>query len=203
MKLYFSPGACSMSPHIVLQESGLPFTTEKVDLRKKVTATGADYLAINPKGYVPALLLDDGTLLTEGPAIIQYVADQVAGKGLVPLAGTVPRYQLMSWLNFISMEVHRHYSPLFTPAASDEMKAGAIENLKKRFGYLDTVLAKNNYLMGEAYSIADAYLFTVLNWSNFISFDMAPWPALQAFSARVAGRPAVQAALEAEGLLKK
>lgn len=202
MKLYFSPGACSLSPHIVLHESGLAFSTERVDLRHKRTAGGADYLGINPKGFVPALELDDGTVLTEGPAIVQYLADQAGAKALAPVAGSLARYQLMGWLNFIATEVHKTYTPLFNPAASADMKGAARATLGKRFGYLDQVLAAQDYLMGARYSVADAYLFTVLNWSNVVGLDMAPWPALQAFSARVAARPAVQAALAAEGLLK-
>jgi glutathione S-transferase len=203
MKLYFSPGACSMSPHIVLRESGLPFTTEAVDLRKKVTASGADYLAINPKGYVPALELDDGTVLTEGPAIVQYLADQVPGKQLAPAPGSVARYQLMGVLNFIATEVHKAFSPLFNPAASEDTKAAALAALARRFAYLDTELAARPYLMGEQFGVADAYLFTILNWSHFVALDLAPWPALQAFLARVGAREAVQGAMRAEGLLKE
>jgi glutathione S-transferase len=201
MKLYVSPGACSLSPHIVLRESGLAFTTEKVDLRAKRTASGADYLAINPKGYVPALETDEGVLLTEGPAIVQYVADKVPAKGLAPAAGSMARYQLAEWLNFISTEVHKNYSPLFNPAASEDMKSSARDNLNKRYTYLDGILAQRDYLLGATYSVADAYLFVVTNWARPVKLDLAPYPQLQAFYARVGARPAVQDALRAEGLI--
>jgi glutathione S-transferase len=201
MKLYFSPGACSLSPHIVLRESGLAFTTEKVDLRAKRTASGADYLAINPKGYVPALETDEGVLLTEGPAIVQYVADKVPAKGLAPAAGSMARYQLVEWLNFISTEVHKSYSPLFNPAASEDMKSSARDNLNKRYTYLDGILAERDYLLGATFSVADVYLFVVTNWAHPVKLDLTSYPRLQAFQARVGARPAVQDALRAEGLI--
>lgn len=200
MKLYFSPGVCSLSPHIVLEESGLPFETEQVDLRKKTTASGADYSEINPKGYVPALVLDNGVLLTEGPAIVQYLADQVPDKQLAPANGTLARYQLQSWLTFIGTEVHKSFTPFFKPDSTPEMKDAARANLERRLGYINTELAGREYLLPEGYSVADIYLFVVLGWSRLIKLDLTPWPQLQAFQARVGARPAVQRALKAEGL---
>jgi glutathione S-transferase len=202
MKLFISPGACSLSPHIVLLEAGLDFTTEQVDLRKKVTAAGADYLAVNPKGYVPALDLGDGVVLTEGPAIVQYVADLAPARKLVPPPGSLERYQLIEWLNFISAEIHKSFGPLFTPGASEDMKLAARASLAKRFGYIELVLAGRDYLMGAQFSVADAYLFTVANWAGVVHFDLAPYPQLRALIARVAARPAVQQALRDEGLLQ-
>lgn len=200
MKLYFAPGVCSLSPHIVLEESGLPFETEQVDLRKKTTATGADYNAVNPKGYVPALVLDNGVLLTEGPAIVQYLADQVPDKQLAPANGTLARYQLQSWLTFIGTEVHKNFTPFFKPDSTPEMKAVAQANLVNRLGYINTELAGREYLLPEGYSVADIYLFVVLGWAKVIKLDLTPWPQLQALQARVGARPAVQRALKAEGL---
>jgi glutathione S-transferase len=200
LKLYFAPGVCSLSPHIVLEESGLPFETEQVDLRKKTTATGADYNAVNPKGYVPALVLDNGVLLTEGPAIVQYLADQVPDKQLAPANGTLARYQLQSWLTFIGTEVHKNFTPFFKPDSTPEMKAVAQANLVNRLGYINTELAGREYLLPEGYSVADIYLFVVLGWAKVIKLDLTPWPQLQALQARVGARPAVQRALKAEGL---
>jgi glutathione S-transferase len=201
MKLYFSPGACSLSPHIILQETGLPFTTEKVDLRSKQTASGADYLGINPKGYVPALVTDDGVLLTEGPAIVQYLADQVPDKRLAPAHGSIERYQLISWLNFIGTEIHKNYSPMFNPAASDEAKSNAKQNLAKRYAYVERMLEGRAYLVGTGFTVADGYLFVVTNWAGMLKLDMSPFPNIAAFQKRVAGRPAVQQAMKAEGLI--
>ena len=199
MKLFIKPGACSLSPHIILEEAGLPYETEVVDLAKKVTASGADYLAINPKGYVPALQLDSGEVLTEGPAIVQYLADQVPQKNLAPANGTLARYHLQSWLTFIGTEIHKNYSPFFNPAAPAEMKGIARANLQRRLGYVNEQLAGKDYLLGQ-FSVADAYLFVVVNWSGFVQLDLSGWPNLTAFMARMAARPAVQAALKAEGL---
>lgn len=201
MKLYFSPGACSLSPHIVLLEAGLPFTTERVNIRKKQTASGADFTAINPKGYVPALELDDGAVLTEGPAIVQYLADLAPEKQLAPAAGTAEHYQLVEWLNYIGTELHKSYSPLFNPAAGDDAKASARSLLAKRFGYVAQVLEGRDYLVGGRFSVADAYLFTVANWAAVVQFDLSAWPALTAYQARIAARPAVQQAMRDEGLL--
>ena len=200
MKLFYKPGACSLSPHIVLEESGLPYESESVDLKTKVTASGADFYAINPKGYVPALLLDSGELLTEGPAIVQYLADQVPAKRLAPANGTLERYRLQSWLTFIGTELHKSFSPFFNPAAGDDWKTIARANLERRLAYTDAQLAGKSYLLGEDFTVADAYLFTVLSWAKFIKLDLAQWPNLAAYQARVAARPKVQAALKAEGL---
>lgn len=200
MKLYFSPGVCSLSPHIVLEESGLAYDTEQVDLRTKITATGADYSAVNPKGYVPALELDNGVLLTEGPAIIQFLADQVPDRQLAPANGTLARYQMQSWLTFIGTELHKSFTPFFKPDSTPDMKAAAQANLKQRLGYVNTELAGREYLLPEGYSVADIYLFVVLSWARVIKLDLTPWPQLQAFQARVGARPAVQRTLKAEGL---
>jgi glutathione S-transferase len=201
MKLYFSPGACSLSAHIALLEAGLAFTTERVDLRKKLTASGADYTAINPKGYVPALELDDGAVLTEGPAIVQYIADQAPAKQLAPAAGSAEHYQLLEWLNFIGTELHKNFGVLFNPGAGDDAKAQARALLGKRFGYVAQMLEGRDYLVGGRFSVADGYLFTVANWAAVVRFDLSPWPLLQAFQQRIAARPAVQQALRDEGLL--
>ncbi|MFB9243916.1 glutathione transferase GstA [Massilia antarctica] len=202
MKLYFSPGACSLSPHIVLLEAGLAFTTDSVDLRKKVTASGADFSAINPKGYVPALETDQGMLLTEGPAIVQYLADLAPEKKLAPAAGTPERYVLAEWLNFISTELHKNFSPLFRPNVGEELGSYARANLTARFGYVERMLKGRDYLTGAQFTVADAYLFTVLNWANVLKFDMSAFPLVQAFQKRVGERPMVQQALRDEGLLK-
>jgi glutathione S-transferase len=200
MKLFLKPNACSLSPHIVLEESGLPYETEAVDLKTKITASGANYYEINPKGYVPALLLDDGTLLTEGPAIVQFIADQAADRNLAPANGTVERYQVQSWLTFIGTELHKSFSAFFNPAASDEWKANVKVRLESRLAYIDEHLAGKSYLMGDTFSVADAYLYTVLRWSPVAALDLSQWPAIVAFQARMAARPAVQEALAAEGL---
>lgn len=201
MKLFLKPGACSLSPHIVLEEAGLKYETEVVDLQTKVTASGADYWKINPKGYVPALQFDNGDVITEGPAIIQYLADQVPGKKLAPANGTIERYKLQGWLTFIGTEIHKTFSPFFNPATPAEWKAMCRANLERRFGYVAEQLAGQDYLMGADFSIADAYLFTVMGWAKYIELDLSQWPALAAYQARVAARPAVVAAMKAEGLL--
>ena len=200
MKLYYKPGSCSLSPHIVLEETGLPYEVEAVDLKNKTTASGADFTHTNPKGYVPALVLDSGELLTEGAAIVQYLADQAPEKKLAPANGTLARYQLQSWLNFIASELHKSCTPFFNPASGDAWKAAARTNLERRLGYINDELASKPYLMGDDFSVADAYLFTVLSWMGFIKMDLSPWTNLTAFQARVAARPAVQAVLKAEGL---
>ena len=202
MKLYFSPGACSLSPHIVLLETGLPFSTERVDLGKKRTAGGADFRSINPNGYVPALELENGIVLTEGPAIVQYLADLAPQTGLLPAVGQVERYQALGWLNYISTELHKNYSPLFKPDASDDMRANARKMLALRFSHVASHLEGRDFLAGSQFSVADAYLFTVLGWADVVKFSLADWPQLQAFRERIGARPAVQAALRAEGLLK-
>jgi glutathione S-transferase len=202
MKLYFSPGACSLSPHIVLIEAGLPFTAVRVDTKTKKTATGADYFAINSKGAVPALQLDDGRVLTEGPAIVQYLADLAPTSKLAPPAGTWERYQLAEILNYLTSEVHKAYGPLFNPAASAEVKETALTNLGKKFDWLSGFLGDKQYSLGSTFTCADAYLFTLLNWTGFLKIDLGKWPVLAAFHARVAQRPKVQETLKAEGLIK-
>lgn len=199
MKLFISPGACSLSPHIVLQEAGLNFTIEKVNLKTKLTESGANFQEINPKAYVPALLLDSGELLTEGPAIVQYLADLVPEKNLAPANGTLARYELQAWLNYISTELHKSFVAFFHHG-SDDWKAVSKENLATRYAYVDAHLAKQPYLMGENFSVADAYLFTVTRWLRVSKLDLAAWPHLAAFQTRMAERPAVHAVLKAEGL---
>ena len=201
MKLFLKPGSCSLASHIVLEEIGRPYDTETVDLAKKLTASGADFWAINPKGYVPALLLDDGDLLTEGPAILQYLADLAPELQLAPANGSKARYQLQSWLTFIGTEVHKNFSPFFNPAATPEMKDLARANLQRRLGYVNDQLAGRDFLMGDTFSVADAYLFTVVGWAKFVQLDLSAWPHLIAFQGRVAARPATQRALQAEGLI--
>ena len=201
MKLYYSPGACSLSPHIVLREAGLDFEMERVDLKSKKTEHGNDYLEINPKGYVPAVRLDDGELLTEGPAIVQYLADRVPDRKLAPAAGTMERVRLQEWLNFISTELHKSHSPLFNPAAPEEWKTWMRDLIGRRLALVAKQLEGRDYLLGD-FSVADAYLFTVLSWGRFVNVDTSAWPVIGAYQARMAARPAVQAALKAEGLLK-
>ena len=202
MKLYISPGSCSLSPHIVLREAGLPFDAELVDLRAKKTKSGADYSTINPKGYVPALQLDDGQILTEGVAIVQYLADKKPESKLAPAAGTIERYRLQEWLTFVSSEIHKTFSPLFGATTPDAYKAIAKEKLATRFGWLDKELASRTFLMGDAFTVADAYLFTVLRWSKPMDIDLGVYPKLKAYFDRIRERPAVKAALEAEAALK-
>ena len=202
VKLYYSPGACSLSPHIVAREAGLNVDLVKTDLKTKQFDGGGDFTAVNSKGYVPALQLDDGQVLTEGPAIIQYLADQKPDAGLVPKAGTMERYRLQEWLNYITSELHKSFSPLFNPATTPEGKDAAKVYLDKRFGYVAKQLEGKSYLMGEKFSVADAYLFTVANWGQWVGVDLAQWPNVKAHHARVAARPKVQETLKAEGLLK-
>ncbi len=201
MKLYFSPGACSLSPHIVLNEAGLAHTIERVNFGTKLTASGADFKAINPKGSVPALQLDDGNVLTEGAVIVQYLADLVPGKNLAPAVGTMPRYRLMETLNFISTELHKSFSPLFNPAATDAAREAAIKHLQPRISFISRQLGDEDYLGGKQFTVADAYLFVVLSWSARVKLSLADWPNIQAFLTRVAARPAVHAAMVAEGLI--
>lgn len=203
MKLYFSPGACSLSPHIVLREAGLPFETDQVHLGSKQTKSGIDFRTVNPKGYVPALKLDDGEVLTEGPAIVQLVADQVPDKKLVPPAGTRERYRLQEWLNFISTELHKGFGPLFNSKTPDEYKQMARDSLAIRFDFVSKTFEDGRkYLTGDTFTVADAYLFTVLRWTKVVHYDLAKWPLLGEYLERVTARPAVQAALQAEGLIK-
>jgi glutathione S-transferase len=202
MKLYYSPGACSLSPHIVLREAGLPFELEHVDLKTKKTKAGGDFLAVNPKGQVPVLVLDGGETLTEGPAIVQYLADHKPGAGLAPGAGTMPRYQLMEWLNYITSELHKSLGALFAPTTPDGWKKLVKDGLDAKLKHVEKQLGDKPYLLGTNFSVADAYLFTILNWTNFLKIDLAPYPKLVAYQQRVAARPKVQEALKAEGLAK-
>jgi glutathione S-transferase len=202
MKLFHSPGACSLSPHIVLREAGFTFTLVKVDLATKKTADGGDYLTVNSKGAVPALQLDDGQVLTEGPAIVQYLADQKPESGLAPRAGTFARYRLMEMLNYITSEIHKGFSPLFNPKLPAEWKEVTLAALAKKFDWLSTQLAGKTFLLGDTFTVADAYLFTVLGWTKPTKIDLGKWPVLAAYHAHIAQRPKVQEAMRAEGLLK-
>lgn len=201
MKLYFSSSACSLSPHIALREAELDFQLVKVDLRnRKLSSDGSDFTKINPKGYVPVLELDDGTRLTEGPAIVQYLADQKPESGLAPRPGTMERYRLQEWLTFINSELHKGFSPLFKPNTPDDYKAVTRENLRGRLAFVAEHLAKNDFLLGDGFSVADGYLFTVLNWTQWTGIDLVEWPSLVTFQERVGSRPAVKAALAAEAV---
>ena len=202
MKLYYSPGACSLSPHIVMREAGLAFEPVMAPTKTHKLQDGTDYYTINPLGYVPMLELDDGTRLREGPAIVQYIADLAPTKNLAPAAGTLQRYRLQEWLTFIGTEMHKGYSPLFNPAMPEEAKTIFKDKLKSRFQWLDGQLADKQYLMGEHFSVADGYLFTVTNWTKPTGVDISDFANLQAWHARVGSRPAVQEAMKAEGLLK-
>jgi glutathione S-transferase len=203
MKLYFSPGACSLSPHIVLRELGLSFDLVKVDLTAKTTADGEDFKVINPKGYVPTIKTDDGHVLTEGPAIVQYLADLKPEMQLAPPNGSFERSQLQEMLNFVSTEIHKSFSPLFNAAMPDAAKEIYMGKLRQRYGELDVILAKRDYLMGAQFSVADAYLYTVLRWGHYFKIDLNEWPALARFFARVDARPAVKAAVDVEAAAKK
>ena len=203
MKLYYSSGACSLSPHIVLCESGLPFEAISAPTKTHKLADGTDYYTINPLGYVPLLELDDGRRLHEGPAIVQYIADLVPAKQLAPANGTFERYKLQEWLTLIGTELHKGgFSFLFNPATPAEFKPVLLERLHGRLKWVDGELAGKQYLLGDNFSVADPYLFTVTNWAPFLSVDLSGYPNLLAFRARVAARPAVQTAMKAEGLLK-
>ncbi|MEZ5776363.1 MAG: glutathione transferase GstA [Hyphomicrobiaceae bacterium] len=200
MKLYYSPGACSLSPHIVLNETGQKFEIEQVDLGTKKTKSGADFLKINPKGYVPALVLDSGEVLTEGPAIVQYLADQKPGSGLAPENGTLARYKLQEWLNFITSEMHKSMGALFSKELDDKGKDVMRGLVARRLAYLDQHLAKNDYVMGKDFTVADAYLFTVLGWGQYVGVDIGKYANVSAYAARIGARPKVAATLKAEGL---
>jgi glutathione S-transferase len=201
MKLYYSPAACSLAPHIVLRETGLPFTLEKVDTGKHLTQAGTDYYAINPKGQVPLLQLDDGQLLSEGPVIVQYIADQARATTLMPAAGSVERYRVMEWQNYITSELHKGFSPLFNSEFDAKAKATLRALLRKKYEWVDSRLAGRDHLTGEAFTAADAYLFVVTAWAKFVDLDLSGLPNLDAFLKRVSARPAVREALKAEGLL--
>lgn len=198
MKLYYAPDTCSLSPHIVLRELELEFELVKVDNRSKLTADGRDFRTINPKGYVAALELDDGQILTEGPAIVQYLADSKPEKGLAPPAGSWARVRLQEWLNLITSEIHAGSAPLFNATLPEDVKAIFREKLFRQFDLLAAALNEKTYLTGSTFSVADAYLFTVLGWCKFFSFDLQRWPALSAYMEMISARPAVQAALLAE-----
>jgi glutathione S-transferase len=202
MKLYYSPGACSLSPHIVLRESGLAFELVLASTKTHKLQDGTDYYTINPKGYVPLLELDNGERLTEGPVILQYIADQVPDKKLAPPYGTMARYRLQEWLNFLTSEIHKGFGNVFNPAMPEEGKAAARTRVAMRLQWVDQQLEGKQYLMGEAFSLPDAYLFTVANWSPYTGVDISGLKNLTAYQARMAARPAVQAAMKAEGLLK-
>lgn len=201
MKLYYFNGACSLSPHIVAVEAGIPVTLVKANLKNKTAADGSDFTKINSKGAVPALQLDDGRVLTEGPAIVQYLADLKPETNLAPKFGTFERYQLMELLNYITSELHKSFSPLFSPATTAEMRETIISQLGKKFDWLVSSLGAKQFLMGDTFTVADAYLFTILNWSNYVKVDLSPWPTLVDYQARIAARPKVREALQAEGLL--
>ena len=201
MKLFYSPGACSLSPHIALLEAGLPFTLQKVDLKDKKIELGEDFNGVNGKGYVPALQLDDGQVMTEGPVIVQYIADQRPASGLAPPAGTKDRYKLQEWLNFVTSEIHKPMGSLFNPAQTADWKAAVKTTLTKRLDWLSGQIEGKQYLMGDKFSVADGYLFTVLGWAKYVGFDLEKWPAIQQYLARVGQRPKVIEAMKAEGLL--
>jgi glutathione S-transferase len=202
MKLYYAPGACSMAPHIVLHEAGIDATIEKVDLRAKKTESGADFLKINPKGYVPALQLDDGSVLTEAAVIMQYLADRAPGAKLAPPNGTMERYRLQEMLNFITSELHKAFSPLFDPSLPEPARKPILDRIGKRLDLVEKQLEGKQYLFGDAFTIADAYLATIVNWSGHVTLDLSKWPNIKAYRKRVLDRPGAKAVLKAEGLSK-
>jgi glutathione S-transferase len=202
MKLYYSPGACSLSPHIALLEAGLPYDLVKVDVRAKKLENGDDYLAVNPKGQVPALRLDSGEVVTEGPVIVQMIADRVSDKHLAPARDSAERYKLLEWLNFITTELHKNFSPLFNPAIPDDVKAFFRDRIMGKFKYTDGQLAGRDYLMGKQFTVADGYLYAMLRWADAHKLDLSALPNLTAYKARVDARPKVQEALVKEGLAK-
>lgn len=201
MKLYYKAGACSLSPHIALREAGIEFEMEAVDLQTKRTESGANFMQVNGKGYIPALQLDNGKVLTEGAAIVQYIADLKPESGLAPTNGSEARYELQSWLSFISTELHKPMGSLFNPTQSEDWKAAAKTLLSKRLNWLVVEMGEREYLLGEHFTVADGYLFTVLGWAAPVGFSLEPWPSLQAYRARIAARPKVIEALKAEGLI--
>ena len=203
MKLYYAPGACSLSPHIVAREAGINIDLQKVNTKDKTMEGDGDFWKVNPRGYVPVLELDDGQRLTEGPAIVQYLADQKPETGLAPKAGTLERYRLQEWLNFLTSEVHKQFSPLFKPNTPEDYKPIAKQNIATRFDWLDQQLAGKDYLMGKQFTVADAYLFVLTNWTKPTQIDLSKWPNIAAFNKRVAARPKVKQAMQAEGLLPK
>ena len=202
MKLYYAPGACSLSPHIVAREVGLPVQMQKIDNKAKTIDGGGDYWQVNGKGYVPALELDNGEVLTEGPAIVQYIADRKPESGLAPKAGTLERVRLQEWLNFLTSEIHKGFSPLFSPETPEDYKPVARKRLAGRFDWLSGQLDGRPFLMGERFTVADGYLFTLLGWIPFVGMKLEDWPVLKAWRERISSRPAVREALKAEGLVK-
>jgi glutathione S-transferase len=202
MKLYYAPGACSLASHIALYETDLPFQIDKFNVPAKKTESGEDFLNINPKGYVPTIQMNDGNILTEGAAILQYIADQKPDSGLAPRAGTLERYRLQEWLTYIGTEIHKSFSPLFNKDAAAEVKNYARDLLGKRLGYVETQLTQHPYLMGNSFTVADAYLFVVMSWSSHVGFDLGPYSNIKAYMARIVMRPSVQAAMKAEGLIQ-
>jgi len=202
MKLYYSPGACSLSPHIALLEAGLPYDLVKVDLRAKKLENGDDFLKINPKGQVPALAFDSGELVTEGPVIVQMIADKASAKNLAPARDSAERYKLQEWLNFITTEVHKSFGPLFSPVLADDAKTFFKDRVMTKFKYIEGQLPGHDYLMGTQFTVADGYLFTMLCWADRMKFDLSALPNLLAYQARVGARPKVQEALTKEGLMK-
>jgi len=203
VKLYFSPGACSLAPHILLNEAGYAYETEKVDLAAKKTASGGDFFAINPKGYVPAIALDDGQLVTEVQVILRYLADQKPQSGLMPKPGTMERVRAEEWLNFVASEMHKSYGPIFRPTTPEEYKTLSRAYIARRLAILEKQLAGNQYVLGDKFSAADAYAFTILRWSGFTKVDLTPFPSIVAYMARMEARPKVQQTLKEEGLLGK
>ncbi|MGY8664414.1 glutathione transferase GstA [Bradyrhizobium sp. UFLA05-109] len=202
MKLYYSPGACSLSPHIALLEADLPYELVKVDIRAKKLENGEDFLKVNPKGQVPALGLDSGEIVTEGPVIVQMIADQASAKGLVPARDSSERYKLLEWLNFLTSEVHKSFGPLFSPVLADDAKAFFRDRVMGKLKYIDGQLTGRDYLMGQQFTVADGYLFTMLTWAERLKFDLSALTNLLTYKARVAARPKVQEALKREGLLQ-
>lgn len=201
MKLYYAPGACSLSPHIVLRETGTPFELERVDTSTKMTESGDDFRKVNPKGYVPALRLDDGDVLTEGAAIVQYIADTNGADELAPPVGTLGRARLQEHLNFVASELHKSFSPLFRPNASEEAKGAAVANVERHFAHVEGLLGDGCvHLLGDTFTVADSYLFVVARWAIPTGIGLDRWPSLAGFVERVQGRPAVKAAMAAEGL---
>jgi glutathione S-transferase len=201
MKLFYAPAACSLSPHIALREAGARFTLEKVDLQTKKTDANADFMDVNPKGYVPALQLESGEVLTEGTMILQYIADLFPKSQLAPAVGTAGHYKLLEWLGFISCELHRNLSSMFNPALTPELKESLMAVVAKRLNWVATQLEGKSYLVGDRFTVADGYLFTILNWSNFVGLDLSPWKTIQEYIAQIGSRPSVVAALKAEGLI--
>jgi len=202
MKLYYSPGACSLSPHIALLEAGLPYDLVKVDLRAKKLENGDDYLKVNPKGQVPALALDNGEVVTEGPVIVQMIADKASAKNLAPARDSTERYKLQEWLNYITTELHKNFGPMFSPVLADDAKAFFKDRVMGKFRYVESQLAGRDYVMGKQFTVADGYLFTMLAWADRLKFDLSAMPNLLAYKARVGARPKVQEALTKEGLMK-